>query len=95
MPERMDDLCQDIDKLDKVLARLLNERARLVLRVGREKVETESLCDAQTISDEETDKCILKRLPDLAEEGPIELAALERIFRQIILECRKLAEILV
>lgn len=74
----------EIDKIDAELLRLLNERAGLAVRVGETKrVAGVSVCDRGR------EREVIERARR-ANGGPLEDAAVARIFRQIILESRRL-----
>ena len=81
---RMDDLRQQIDALDEALVRLLNERAACALAVGREK-KAEGLEIYQP--ERETD--VLAHVQDV-NRGPLDDAAVKRLFERIIDEARRL-----
>ena len=81
----LEDLRKDIDRVDEVLVRLLNERARCVCEVGRLKKEQgiEIYQPAR-----ETD--VLKHVREVASEGPLGPEAIARLFERIIDEARRL-----
>jgi chorismate mutase-like protein len=81
----LDDLRHDIDRVDEVLVRLLNERARCVCAVGELK-------KAQGIEVYQPDreKEVLKHVREIAGEGPLGADAIARLFERIIDEARRL-----
>jgi|SRR5579862_2646787 len=81
----LDDLRHDIDRVDEVLVRLLNERARCVCEVGRLK-------KAQGIEVYQPDreKEVLAHVRSIAAEGPLGGDAIARLFERIIDEARRL-----
>ena len=62
----LDDLRQDIDRVDEVLVRLLNERARCVCEIGRLKKE-----QGIEIYQPDREKEVLKHVREVACEGPL------------------------
>jgi chorismate mutase-like protein len=81
----LDDLRDDIDRVDEVLVRLLNERARVACEIGRLK-------KAQGIElyQPEREKLVLAHVRGIATEGPLGPEAIERLFERIIDEARTL-----
>ena len=81
----LDDLRQDIDRVDEVLVRLLNERARCACEIGRLK-------KAQGIDVYQPDreKQVLDHVRGVAAEGPLGPDAIARLFERIIDEARRL-----
>jgi chorismate mutase len=81
----LDDLRRDIDRVDEVLVRLLNERARCVCEIGLLK-------KAQGIEVYQPDreKDVLRHVRDVATEGPLGPDAIGRLFERIIDEARRL-----
>jgi chorismate mutase-like protein len=81
----LDDLRQDIDRIDEVLVRLLNERARVACEVGRlKKVQ------GIEVYQPEREKMVLDHVRSLAVEGPLGPEAIARLFERIIDEARRL-----
>lgn len=75
---------KEIDEIDTELLRLLNVRAGLALKVGALKKEADlPLCDPVR------ERFVLERLGDL-NEGPLDQRAIERLFRRIIWESRRI-----
>ena len=83
--QTLDDLRHDIDRVDEVLVRLLNERARCVCEVGRLKKE-----QGIEIYQPDREKDVLKHVRDVACEGPLGPEAIARLFERIIDEARRL-----
>ena len=81
----LDELRRDIDRVDEVLVRLLNERARCVCEVGRLKKAL-----GVDIYQPEREKEVLKHVRDVAHEGPLGPEAIGRLFERIIDEARRL-----
>lgn len=81
----LEDLRRDIDRVDEVLVRLLNERARCVCEIGLLK-------KAQGIDVYQPDreKDVLKHVREVASEGPLGPDAIGRLFERIIDEARML-----
>ena len=81
----LEDLRKDIDRIDEVLVRLLNERARVACEVGRHK-------KAQGIEvyQPEREKQVLEHVRGVAVEGPLGPQAIGRLFERIIDEARRL-----
>ena len=78
----LDDLRRDIDRVDEVLVRLLNERARCACEIGRLKKE-------QGIDVYQPDR--EKQVLDAAvrvNPGPLPDAAIRRLFERILDEAR-------
>jgi chorismate mutase-like protein len=81
----LDDLRQDIDRVDEVIVRLLNERARVVCEIGRLKKET-----GEAVYQPEREKRVLEHVRNVAVEGPLGPDAIARLFERIIDEARTL-----
>src|SRR5207248_9768493 len=80
-----DDLRNDIDRVDEVLVRLLNERARVACEIGRIKKEL-----GIEIYQPEREKQVLAHVRSVAAEGPLGADAIARLFERIIDEARGL-----
>lgn len=79
----IEDCRAEIDAIDGELLRLLNERARLALRVGESKRAAGlALCDR------EREREVLERARD-ANRGPLDERAVTSLFRLIIQESRR------
>jgi len=83
--EKINRLRGRIDELDDEILRLLSERAQLAIDVGRVKRRTGL---AARSSDRE--RAILRRVGRV-NQGPLENAAVRRIFRLIVQESRRTA----
>ena len=81
----LDDLRRDIDRVDEVLVRLLNERARCVCEIGRLKKE-----QGVAIYQPDREKDVLRHVREVAVEGPLGPEAIGRLFERIIDEARML-----
>ena len=81
----LDDLRKDIDRVDEVLVRLLNERARCVCEIGRLKKE-----QGIEIYQPDREKDVLRHVREVASEGPLGPDAIGRLFERIIDEARRL-----
>ena len=85
--ERLEGLRREIDDLDEQLVRLLNERSKCALAVGREKKGAgleiyQPLREAEVLSH-------VQRV----NRGPLDDAAVKRLFERIIDEARRLERI--
>jgi chorismate mutase-like protein len=81
----LEDLRRDIDRVDEVLVRLLNERARCVCEVGRMKKQL-----GVEIYQPDREKDVLRHVREIAGEGPLGAEAVGRLFERIIDEARRL-----
>ena len=81
----LDDLRDDIDRVDEVLVRLLNERARVACEIGRIKKEL-----GIEVYQPEREKQVLAHVRSVAAEGPLGADAIARLFERIIDEARRL-----
>ena len=81
----LDDLRRDIDRVDEVLVRLLNERARCVCEIGRLKKE-----QGLAIYQPDREKDVRRHVREVAIEGPLGPEAIGRLFERIIDEARML-----
>ena len=81
----LDDLRRDIDRVDEVLVRLLNERARCVCEIGQMKKE-----QGIEIYQPDREKEVLAHVRAVASEGPLGPDAIARLFERIIDEARRL-----
>jgi len=80
----IDDWRARIDELDAELLRLLNERARIALKVGDSKKQAgASLCDHTR------EREVIERL-SAANEGPLDNRAIVELYRAIIHESRRI-----
>jgi chorismate mutase len=75
---------KEIDEIDAQLLRLLNMRARLALKVGAlKKAKQLPFCDP------DREQYVLARLRD-ANTGPLDDRAVDKLFRRIIRESRRI-----
>ena len=81
----LDDLRDDIDRVDEVLVRLLNERARVACEIGKLKK-----AQGIEIYQPEREKQVLDHVRSVATEGPLGPDAIARLFERIIDEARTL-----
>ena len=81
----LEDLRRDIDRVDEVIVRLLNERARVVCEIGRVKKET-----GEQVYQPEREKAVIEHVRGVAVEGPLGPEAIARLFERIIDEARRL-----
>src|SRR4051812_50206410 len=81
----LEDLRKDIDRVDEVLVRLLNERARCVCEVGRLKKQL-----GLEVYQPDREKDVLRHVKEIACEGPLGPDAIGRLFERIIDEARRL-----
>src|SRR4029077_17971152 len=81
----LDELRDDIDRVDEVLVRLLNERARVACEIGRIKKDM-GIEGYQP----EREKQVLAHVRGIAAEGPLGPDAIARLFERIIDEARSL-----
>ena len=81
----LDELRRNIDRVDEVLVRLLNERARWVCEIGRMKKEQKL-----EVYQPDREKDVLKHVRDVATEGPLGPDAIGRLSERIIDEARRL-----
>src|SRR5436305_15292537 len=81
----LDDLRRDIDRVDEVLVRLLNERARVACEVGRLK-KTQGV----EVYQPDREKQVLEHVRSVAVEGPLGADAIGRLFERISDEARRL-----
>jgi chorismate mutase len=82
--ERIAPLRRRIDELDEQLVRLLNERAACALEIGRVKEEL-----GLAIYQPERERDVLDHVTRVGT-GPLDAAALRRLFERIIDEARRL-----
>src|SRR5476649_1013929 len=86
----LDDLRSDSDRVDEVLVRLLNVRARVACEIGRLKKEL-----GVEVYQPEREKQVLAHVRGIAAEGPLGADAIARLFERIIDEARRLERRLV
>jgi chorismate mutase-like protein len=73
----------EIDEVDRELLRLLNRRARLAAKVGRLKRAA-----GLPLSDPDREHTVLRQLQQ-ANTGPLDQGAINKLFRHIIRESRR------
>lgn len=87
MKADLDDLRKRIDLLDESLVKLLNARAACALEIGRVKRER-----GMKVYQPEREAEVLKNV-QAANHGPLDQAAMKRLFERIIDEARHLERI--
>jgi chorismate mutase len=80
----IDDIRKEIDRLDRELLRIFNERAGLALAIGEIKKEK-----GLPVYDPQREKLIFERMK-AANPGPLEDSAIVRLFERVIDESRSL-----
>jgi len=83
----IDDYRQEINRLDRELLRIFNERASLALHIGEIKKEL-----GLPVYDPEREKRIFETMT-AANPGPLESDAIIRLFERVIDESRRLERI--
>jgi len=83
----IDEIRQEIDRLDYELLRIFNERASLALAIGEIKKEK-----GIPVYDPEREKLIFDKVKT-ANPGPLEDGAIVRLFERVIDESRRLERI--
>src|ERR1700730_16203460 len=81
----LEELRRDIDRVDEVIVRLLNERARVVCEIGRLKQ-----IDGGPVYQPDREKLVIDHVRSVAAEGPLGPDAIGRLFERIIDEARRL-----
>lgn len=84
----IDDLRQEIDRLDDELLRIFNERADIALKIGLIKKEV-----ALPVYDPAREKRIFHRMKG-QNPGPLDDHAIVRLFERVIDESRRLERIM-
>lgn len=79
-------LRKEIDRIDHQLLELIRRRALVVLEVGDKKRQRNL-----PVYDPKREEKLLERLCRDAQQ-PVDSGAAERIFRQVVTECRRLEE---
>lgn len=82
----IDELRRQIDAIDTQILRLLTQRADLALRVGRVKK-----LEGKRVFDPTREQTVLRRIA-AANRGPLSAGAIEKIFREIVRQHRRLAQ---
>jgi chorismate mutase len=88
--QTLEELRRNIDRLDEVIVRLLNERARVVCEIGQLK-----RADSVAVYDPEREKQILAHVCSVACEGPLGPDAVARLYERVIDESRRLERLVV
>ena len=83
----IDDYRQEIDRLDRELLRIFNERAALALRIGEIKQQRDL-----PVYDPDRERRIFEAMT-AANPGPLEDDAIIRLFERVIDESRRLERI--
>nr|WP_320050466.1 chorismate mutase [uncultured Desulfuromonas sp.] len=83
----IDDIRQEIDRLDKELLKIFNRRAELALEIGHLKKELDL-----PVYDPEREKRIFTKMTE-ANPGPLDNQAIKRLFERVIDESRTLERI--
>lgn len=78
MERSLEDLRKDIDRLDGEIVRLLNERARVVVEVGKYKQRT-----GAPIYAPDREKVVLERVRGM-NKGPLPNRCLEAVYRELM-----------
>lgn len=81
--EEMDRLRDAIDRVDEVIVKLLNQRARYAVEIGEVKKEADL-----PIYSPEREKQVLQNV-ETWSEGPLEPSTMRRLFERIIDESRR------
>ncbi len=81
----IEELRNDIDRIDELMVRLLNERARCACEIGRIKKD-----QGVEIYQPDREKQVLNHVRSVAAEGPLGPEAIARLFERIIDEARGL-----
>ncbi|AJE03061.1 chorismate mutase [Geobacter pickeringii] len=84
----IDELRQEIDRLDGELLRIFNRRAGLALEIGKIKKER-----GLPVYDPTREKAIFERMKG-ENPGPLEDGAIVRLFERVIDESRRLERIM-
>lgn len=78
-----------IDEVDRELVRLLNDRARVVIEIGKLKRQ-----NGLPVQEPKREREVFQNVVN-ANQGPLESAAVQRMFQQIVEECRGLQQELI
>jgi chorismate mutase len=81
----LEDFRRDIDRVDEVIVRLLNERARMACEIGRLKK-----AEGVPVYQPDREKAVIDHVRSIAVEGPLDPEAIVRLFERIIDENRRL-----
>ncbi|MCD6526245.1 MAG: chorismate mutase [Desulfuromonas sp.] len=83
----IDDIRQEIDRLDNELLQIFNRRAEMALKIGHLKKELDI-----PVYDPEREKRIFTKMGE-ANPGPLDNNAIKRLFERVIDESRTLERI--
>ena len=86
-PAELDRLRQNIDSVDEVLVKLLNQRAKWALEIGRVKKAA-----GLPIYQPDREARVVAHVVG-ANRGPLEAPAIQRLFERVIDESRRLERI--
>lgn len=84
----IDELRQEIDRIDSELLRIFNRRASLALKIGQIKKER-----GLPVYDPKREKVIFERMKE-DNPGPLDDGAIVRLFERVIDESRRLERIM-
>jgi chorismate mutase len=87
MPLDIDEIRNEIDRMDSDLLRIFNQRAALALKIGEIKKER-----GLAVYDPAREKKIFERVKK-ANPGPLDDGAIVRLFERVIDESRRLERI--
>ena len=87
MKQRLDELRREIDAIDEQLVRLLSDRAECALRIGHEKKLA-----GMDVYQPSRESEVLSHVQRI-NMGPLDDAAMKRLFERIIDEARRLERI--
>jgi chorismate mutase-like protein len=82
----LDELRNEIDRIDEQMVRLLNDRAGLAVEIGKIKRERNTAAH-----DPEREDAVLKHVGDV-NRGPLSEESLRRVYGVIIGECLRLED---
>ncbi len=84
--QTLDELRQDIDRIDGELVRLLIERAQVAIEIGDLKMKEKS-----PIQNTDREAKVIERVRDM-NDGPMSDESIVAIYRGIILACTRVQE---
>jgi len=84
MPDDLDYMRNHINQLDEQLVRLLNERARVALEIGKVKASL-----GVKVYDPAREGVVIQKVNAL-NQGPLSKGDIESIYREIIDACRQI-----
>ncbi|MFW6071685.1 MAG: chorismate mutase [Candidatus Bipolaricaulota bacterium] len=80
----IEDLREEIDKIDEELVRLMNRRAKVALEIGKEKKSREL-----ELTDPGREEAVLAHVRR-SNSGPFSNSQLERVYRALISETKEI-----